>query len=378
MVARLREELCIEATTPIIGLIEHGYAQCCWKYSPEEGIGDPVARLYRAIVPSNVRRRDMQATIDADRGQQAGLEGQTHQSIAKDTDDDDSSDVLVLDEDPPSGTEVQQRGYPEQLKTPLEEAQQREEFSTETLDHTAFFKGRKWKRRADCTAYIKEINLKHGNRQVANHVTAMHGMQGYNIRCTSPECKYFLLIRKKRTMDPADSFFWIDAKRSNMCHDATVCESRAKATTSFLLQNKSFRSLVETMESDDVGGSGRGDRLTAKELQAKLEMEYDISATLDVIYDARQQIELGSWQDYKNSFKVLPSWMSEYVKLNKGSVFVAEPPLPEVPDDSKVVFRRTFFANGTVLHLVQQCGLRLLGQVTVMQAMLLLPLAPGR
>ena len=104
--------------------------------------------------------------------------------------------------------------------------------------------------------------------------------------------------------------------------------------------------------------SGGGKRMTVKELLRQLKASHGIDSSPANVWKARFVLEYGTWEQYEETFKILPNWMKLYCDNNPGSrgCFL---PCTSSSDES---FRGAFLANGAILHMVKCCGIRLLGQ----------------
>eukprot|EP00960_Hanusia_phi_P069012 766984-Hanusia_phi.AAC.6 len=109
--------------------------------------------------------------------------------------------------------------------------------------------------------------------------------------------------------------------------------------------------------SGDIGGQSK--RKKAIEIQRDARVDIALNATLANIFTARRIVENGTWEEYVNSFHILPQWLQKNCLYNPRSHFAFVPQQQSIPN---ATFRGLFFANGTILHLIEKCGMRMLGQ----------------
>ena len=224
-------------------------------------------------------------------------------------------------------------------------------------DHATLLHGQHFLSRRECTGYVQRINLEHGCRGIRTVDPGRHYF--YNIVCQCSRCPYFLRIHLTHSVNTATTDYWVvDCSNSITKHSIDHCISVGKASVTFLVQNDYFRHLVHSSRGD-IGGCTLHFRPTVKQLRADLTITLGIESSINNVARARTVIERGPWVKYKESFHVLSRWLDRYCQLNPGSASSLQPAVNTCMGNS---FRGVFLANGTILRLVEACGLRILGQ----------------
>eukprot|EP00960_Hanusia_phi_P059993 764360-Hanusia_phi.AAC.2 len=176
------------------------------------------------------------------------------------------------------------------------------------------------------------------------------------MHCPCPVCGYFVSIRRKRSNNASNRLFWVDVDESVLHHTPALCTSRGKPSVEYLTRNPNFRSLLATSTGDH---GGQSKRKKAKEIQRDTRLDLALNPSLASIFTARRVVENVAWDEYVKSFHILPQWLQKYCLYNPRSRFAFVPQQELIPD---ATFRGLFFANGTILHLVEKCGVRMLRQ----------------